>query len=313
MREANANRGRSISCECEDSGSTAGYDVAFMMIRALIGACVLAVLMVRPDGAAAQAASNQDQNANAGNDLFRPPANLFQMMYDYKTAPGSGSAPGSTRDVTTETLNLRMDHSLDLAPTWILALRADVPLLAKNTITPDNPDGDYFSGVGDADVQAIVIHNLDQRWTVGFGARLVAPTGGDTFGSGKWQILPAGGFRYALWEISPSSYFEPVVRYDVSFAGDPTKKNINNLQFAPTFNLGLPDRWFLTFFPSPDIRINYGDPITGQTGRLFLPFDVRVGRQLSNNVALSFELGVPIIKDYPVYNLKTQVRLNVTY
>jgi hypothetical protein len=48
-----------------------------------------------------------------------------------------------------------------------------------------------------------------------------------------------------------------------------TQKNISNLQFAPTFNIGLPDRWFLTLFPSADIRINYGDPITGQTGRLF--------------------------------------------
>jgi hypothetical protein len=284
-----------------------------MMSRALIGGCLLAVLMLRPDGAVAQAASAQDQNANTGNDLFRPPANLFQMMYDYKTAPGSGSTPGSTRDVTTETLNLRMDHSLDLAPLWILALRADLPLLAKNPITSDNPDGDYLHGVGDADVQAIVVHNFDQRWTVGFGVRLITPTGGDTFGAGKWQVMPGAGFRYALWEISSSSYFEPVVRYDVSVAGDPTRRNISNLQFGPTFNLGLPDRWFLTFYPSPDIRINYGDPITGQTGRLFLPFDARIGRQLSNNVALSFELGVPIIKDYPVYNLKTQVRLNVTY
>jgi hypothetical protein len=77
--------------------------------------------------------------------------------------------------------------------------------------------------------------------------------------------------------------------------------------------LGLPDRWFLTFYPSPDIRINFGDPITGQTGWLFLPFDARIGRQLSNNFALSFELGAPIIRDYPVYNLKMQVRLNVTY
>ena len=51
----------------------------------------------------------------------------------------------------------------------------------------------------------------------------------------------------------------------------------------------------------------------GQTGRLFLPFDVRVGRKLSDNIALSLEIGVPIIRDYPVYNLKTQVRLNVTY
>ena len=132
-------------------------------------------------------------------------------------------------------------------------------------------------------------------------------------GSGKWQIMPGAGFRYALWEISPSSYFEPLVRYDVSFAGDPTRKNISNLQFAPTLNIGLPDRWFLTFYPSADIRINYGDPITGQTGRLFLPFDARIGRKVSDNVALSFELSVPIIRDYPVYNLKTEVRLNVTY
>jgi hypothetical protein len=281
--------------------------------RALIGGGLLAVLALWSDSAAAQVAPSQDQNANTGNDLFRPPPNLLQMMYDYKTAPGSGSTPGSTRDVTTETLNLRMDHSLDLAPQWILALRADLPLVAKNPLSSSNPDGDYLGGIGDADVQAVIVHNLDQRWTVGFGARLITPTGDDTLGSGKWQIMPAAGFRYALWEINSSSYFEPVVRYDVSFAGDPTRKNISNLQFAPTFNLGLPDHWFITFYPSPDIRINYGDPITGQTGRLFLPFDARIGRQLSNNVALSFELGVPIIRDYPVYNLKTQVRLNVTY
>src|ERR1700689_5826456 len=166
-----------------------------MMARGLIGGCLLAVLMLRPDGAMAQA-SSQGQDANTGNDLFRPPANLFQMMYDYKTAPGSGSQPGSTRDVTTETLNLRMDHALDLAPMWILALRTDVPLRAKNPITSDNPDGDYVGGIGDADVQAVIIHNLDQRWTVGFGARLIAPTGDGILGSGKWEILPGAGFRY---------------------------------------------------------------------------------------------------------------------
>jgi hypothetical protein len=287
--------------------------VRALTARALIGGCLLAIPALWPDVAVAQGAPSQDQNANTGNDLFRPPANLFQMMYDYKTAPGSGSLPGSTRDVTTETLNLRMDHSLDLAPSWILALRADLPLLAKNPLSSSNPDGDYLTGIGDADVQALIVHNLDQRWTIGFGARLIMPTGDDALGSGKWQIMPGAGFRYALWEINSSSYFEPVVRYDVSFAGDPTRRNISNLQFAPTFNLGLLDHWFITFYPSPDIRINYGDPITGQTGRLFLPFDARIGRQLSKNTALSFELGVPIIKDYPVYNLKTQLRLNVTY
>jgi hypothetical protein len=50
-----------------------------------------------------------------------------------------------------------------------------------------------------------------------------------------------------------------------------------------------------------------------QTGRLFLPFDARVGRKLTDSVTLSVEIGAPIIKDYPVYNFKTQVRLNLTF
>ena len=154
---------------------------------------------------------------------------------------------------------------------------------------------------------------MNQRWAIGFGARLIAPTGGDTLGSGKWQIMPIVGARYELSEINSASYLEPIVRYVVSFAGDPSKKNISNLQIGPTFNLGLPDRWFITFYPSEDIRVNFGDPVTGQTGRLFLPFDVRVGRKLSNSVTVSLEIGVPIIKDYPVYNFKSEVRLNMKF
>jgi Putative MetA-pathway of phenol degradation len=263
--------------------------------------------MLQSASSAAQDASSQDQSQNSGLDVFRPPANMFQLMYEYKTAPGSGGV------VTTNELNLRFDHSLDLAPMWILAFRSDLPLLAKNPISSTNPDGDYLYGVGDADIQAALIRNLNQRWAIGFGARLIAPTGGDTLGSGKWQIMPIVGARYELSEINSASYLEPIVRYDVSFAGDPSKKNINNLQIGPTFNLGLPNSWFITFYPSEDIRWNFGDPVTGQTGRLFLPVDVRVGRKLSNDVVISLEIGVPIIKDYPVYNFKSEVRLNMTF
>jgi hypothetical protein len=162
-------------------------------------------------------------------------------------------------------------------------------------------------------IQSDKSQKRDARWTAGFGARLTAPTGGDTLGSGKWQIMPGAAVRYALFEVSPGSYFEPFVRYEVSFAGDPSKKNISNLQFAPTLNLSLPDHWFFTFYPSEDIRVNYGDPVTGQTGRLFLPFDFMVGRKLTQDLVLSLEVSVPIIKDYPVYDFKTEVRLNMLF
>jgi hypothetical protein len=281
--------------------------------RVLFSACLIGVIILAPTVAASQEASDHDQSSNTGEDFFRPPPNLFQMMTQYRTSPGNDGTTGSIRDVTTETLNLRFDHVVDLAPMWLLGLRFDLPLLAKDAISSSNPDGDYLHGVGDANVQAVIVQNLSQRFAIGFGARLVTPTGADTLGSGKWQIMPVAGARYGLWEINSASYFEPVVRWDVSFAGDPTRRNISNLQFAPTFNVGLPDRWYVTFYPSTDIRINFGDPVTGQTGRLFLPFDIRIGRKLSDNAALSFEVGVPIIKDYPVYNVKTEIRLNITY
>jgi hypothetical protein len=253
-----------------------------------------------------------DQADNTGADFARP-ISLFQLMYQYRTAPGNGVVKGTTREVTTDTLNLRLDRPFNLAAQWVLATRADLPLLAKNPIGADNPTGDYVSGVGDADVQAALIHTIDDRWKVGFGARLVAPTGGDVLGSGKWQILPIVGARYAWPELSSGSYLEPLLRYDESFAGNPSKRNIGNLQFAPTLNVGLPDKWFVAFYPSPDIRVNFSDRVPGQTGRLFVPFDARITRRFSDSLAASLEIGVPIIRQYPVYDFKTQLRINMSF
>jgi hypothetical protein len=114
-------------------------------------------------------------------------------------------------------------------------------------------------------LQAALIDNIDARWKAGAGARLIAPTGDAALGSGKWQIMPIAGVRCALPEISSGSYFEPLLRYDVSFAGDPTRKFISNLQVAPMLNISLPAGWFFTLYPNPEIRWNFGAPIAGQT------------------------------------------------
>jgi hypothetical protein len=47
--------------------------------------------------------------------------------------------------------------------------------------------------------------------------------------------------------------------------------------------------------------------------RSHLPFDVRIGRKLTDNLVLSLEVGVPLVKEYPVYDFKTEVRLNVLF
>jgi hypothetical protein len=283
------------------------------LLRPLASGLVAGLMILNPGGAASQQLNAPADVPNTGEDFFKPPQNLFQLLYGYRTAPGGGGAAGTLATVTTDTVNLRVDHRVDLSQQSVIALRGDLPMLAKNPITSGNPNGDYLYGLGDADAQAVLIHNLDKRWATGFGTRMIAPTGGDTLGSGKWQIMPIAGFRYALSEVSPGSYVEPFARYDTSFAGDPSKRNISNLQLAPFLNVGLPENWFVALYPSADIRINFGDPVPGQTGRLFLPFDARIGRDLTDHIALSLEVGVPIIKDYPVYNFKAELRLNVTY
>jgi len=258
-----------------------------------------------------QGTGNATTAENNGEDFTRPQT-LIQLRDIYQTSPGSGATPGTTRTVTSDTVVLRSDLKIDLAPQWTLALRGDLPFATKNPITTDNPGGEYVYGLGDADVQAALIKTLNERWAAGAGLRIIAPTGGDDLTSGKWQALPMVGARYMLPELSPGSFFTALVRYDIGFAG-PSTKNISNLQLAPTLNIALPDHWFVTFFPSPDIRVNYGDPITGQTGRLFLPADVLVGRNVTKNIALSLEVSIPIVNQYPVYDFKTVARLNINF
>jgi Putative MetA-pathway of phenol degradation len=230
-------------------GLRRGVLFVLAIARRVIG-IVLAGLAAVPTAAVAQqaAASAAGGPQDADQDLGGAPegdvlnrTNLLQLFYSVKTAPGSGPN-GTIRTVTTDTFKLRADTSVPLSSDWQLALRSDLPFVAKDPLNSSNPNADFLDGLGDADVQAALIHEVNARWTTGFGARLIMPTGDwdDGLGSGRWQIMPIAGVRYALPEISPGTYFEPVVRYDESFAGYPPRKSISNLQFAPMVNFSRP-------------------------------------------------------------------------
>ena len=75
-----------------------------------------------------------------------------------------------------------------------------------------------------------------------------------------------------------------------------SRRDISTLELQPLLNIGLSRNWFVVLYPSPDIRLNYGDPISGQTGRLFLPADVLVEIRLNQNCVVGLELSTPIIK-----------------
>jgi hypothetical protein len=180
---------------------------------------------VTPPTSPASNDANAQEHPYNGDDVTRP-LNLLQLRYTYKPAPGA------TRTVTTHTMTLRADRRIDLSPDWQFAFRTDLPTLVTNPITFDNPEGHFRYGMGDAEFQAALIHDFNERWAAGFGAKLIAPTGTDDLASGKWQVMPGASFRVMLPKIGPDSYFVPLVRYDLSFAGDRSRNDISNLQFA---------------------------------------------------------------------------------
>jgi hypothetical protein len=259
-----------------------------------------------PDAANNQDMADQADTANNGTDLTRP-QNSFETRLNDRTS----SSP--TSQTKRDTLILRLNSKVTFDDGWKLATLAQIPLVAESTVTFDPSGSDHGFGLGGAVFQAILAHAIDERWAFGVGARFVARSASDDVGNGKWQIMPGFGVRYSILEWRTDSYFVPAVRYAMSFAGDPSARRISEPQFAPTLNIDLPGRWFLTFYPSYDIRINFGAPKAGQTGRLFLTFDALVGVKLTDNLQISLEVGVPIIKEYPVYNFKTETRVRVSF
>ena len=245
-------------------------------------------------------ASSYDPNYSGG-DFTRPETNIEARLENKRS--------GDSTRTDENTLTLRTDGAIQLNPIWKMGWVVELPLVLQSNKAPDPAESYELAGAGDLILQTTFVRDLSDRWSMGFGARLVAPTGDTSLGGGKWVVMPGFGFRYSFLEYGADTYFVPKIRYAMSFSGDPTRRTISEPQIAPTFNIGLSERWFLTFYPSYDIRINYGSPSSGQTGRLFLPFDFAVGRKLTDEIVMSLEFGLPMIRDYPVYKYKAELRV----
>jgi Putative MetA-pathway of phenol degradation len=237
----------------------------------------------------------------SGGDITRP-ENFFEVR-------AFDTASGTTKPTDTQSLVLRRGGAIALNDDWKIGWLASLPLLGREITTSNPSTASREFGIGDVFLQGTLVERLNERWAYGFGTRLYAPTAEDSLGTGRWQIMPGVGVRYTFLEYGEDTFFVPKLRYAVSFAGDPSRRNISETQFAPTLNIGLPDHWFLRFYDLYDVRVNFGAPVAGQTGRLFLPFDAAIGKKLADGIVLMLEASVPMIKDYPVYNFKTDFRV----
>ena len=137
-----------------------------------------------------------------GGDITRP-QNQLDVQLQYRT-----SSQPDTQTQQERTL-LRVTSKLKLDAGWRVGLFAPVPLVNKRTTTLEPSDfgtsasSENKFGIGDAEFQAYLAHDLDQNWAFGFGARGVGPSAPDALGSGKWQIMPGFGVRYSFINAYP--------------------------------------------------------------------------------------------------------------
>ena len=276
-------------------------------------ACCASVTVILSLAGPVLAGSDSADVENGTGDDPTKPVGKIELLDRYTEAPGPGVAEGTTKSVQANTPFARIDAPFRLSPQWELNFRTEIPVVWTNGVTAANPTGATVSGFGNVLGQAWIVHDLDQRWAVALGGQLIAPTSTNGVATDAWEQVTGVVVRAMLPEISPGSYFAPQVRYGIDFEGNDDGRLLRQLRIAPTLNINLPHNLFFTLFPSPDIRLNYGTPVWNQTGRLFLPVNFMVGWKPTEHTVISAEFGIPIIKDFPVYTFKTQLRVGYLF
>jgi len=253
-----------------------------------------------------------DLGDQTGDDPTHPLGKI-ELLDRFTTAPGPGSMQGTTKQVETNTPFARIEAPFRISPQLELAFRVEIPFVSTNAVTSQNQSGQTVTGFGNVLTQSWLIYEIDRRWAVAAGAQVIAPTSTNGVASNAWEEVTGAVVRLMLPELSEGSYFAPQVRYGVDFLGNDEGRMLRQLRLMPTLNINLPHDLFLTLYPSPDIRWNYGTAIYGQTGRFFLPLNFLIGWKPTAHTIVSAEFGIPIIKDFPVYTFKTQLRVGYLF
>jgi hypothetical protein len=156
-----------------------------------------------------------------------------------------------------------------------------------------------ITGFGNVLTQSWLIYEINPRWAVAAGAQVIAPTATNGVASDAWEEVTGAVVRVMLPELSEGSYFAPQVRYGVDFGGNDEGPLLRQLRLMPTLNINLPHDLFLTFYPSPDIRWNYGTPVHGRTGRFFLPLNFMIGWKPTEHTVIRRNSAFRSLKNFP--------------
>lgn len=261
------------------------------MIRFLASALTLLALVQAP-ALGQEAALPAAQPAGSGGDITRP-ANRADLRTEFNQKDGDEET----------TVTLRYSRPQPIGGGWQVNLRADLPLVGNS----DDPDGERRFELGDMLFHAVFARHVSETEGFGIGTQLIVPSASDDSGKGKWQLRPTAGYRWSLPRISKESFFQLVARYDFSFAGDPNRDDVSELQFAPNLEIGLPGKAYVSLFPSTDFRYNF------IRHEFFAPVNLELGKQFGR-IVTSIEGAVGVIEgDHPPYDWKVEARVGLSF
>ena len=240
-------------------------------------------------------AEEQVEEVNTGQDFTKPLTRL-DIRQKYQWLASDHFAAMTT---------FRVDKPFVLASKWVLGTRFDLPLMATDVVSGDNPDGDNQFGTSDFLAQLMMIApQAGKSWTWAYGAQVIFPMAShDEMGSGRFQLAPLIGAKADLNFISRGSFCALLLRNHIDIGGSGSRADVNYLVIQPILNINLPKSFFLNL--APEMRVNWEND-----NRWFVPFDITIGKMLNKSTVVSIEYKIPVHDDnYPIYNAEVEARI----
>ena len=258
----------------------------------------IVALVVTLHGVSARASDGDQAATDSGADITRP-THRIDLRAELESDDGE----------RTRKLTLRYAHPVFLENRWRVNLQVDLPFASRSLSGQAADEDAQTRGDGDVILQAILARETDGSRAFGFGTQLILPTASqEASGKGKWRLRPAVGYRWSLPGSSGRSFFQLLVRYDFSFAGDKSRPRVSELQFSPNLELGLSRSAYVSIFSSPDIRYNF------VTDELFVPINVEFGKSIGRRLIVSLELGKSVIGgEHQPYDWKAEGRVGFRF
>lgn len=238
-----------------------------------------------------------------GQDVTRTIARVDARL---KCQEGVTKALGKTIIATART-----DGQFYFYENWQIGWRVDIPyawFYCPHNARQCNLPYCYKSQcLDDSLVQAFVATPDYGPWAFAVGIKLIFPTAGDNLeiGQGKYQALPSIAFRQYLTEWNEESYWGMIVRQDFDYAGYSNASRIRQTFIQPFINVGLPQNWFIN--SSPEMIYNW------ETSKWFIPFDLMVGKMITDKLIISLEYESGIVQDYQKYSQELEFRIGYFY